>query len=304
MTSKIEFSVIVPAYNCATTITATLNSIRSQTYPVSEIIVVNDGSTDQTAELLDRESNIIIIINQNNAGVSAARNIGIKTSRHEYIAFLDADDIWLPDKLQNIVKLIQQHPNAIGYYTYFYKWFESDESKENAIKKIEQSQQAYLIDCDWIYHKQLITNHVLTSTAVIRRTALEDIGLFDTELPVAEDWDLMIRLSRKGMFCKTEKPLTLYKLDHESLTSSIKSRDFASAVVNSAIIKYGYESPDGQSVNRPDYKQRAYRRHLEYGAQAYKTGFYDKAYSAFNSALQQRKTLKCIVYLTISWLRK
>lgn len=303
MASTINFSVVIPAYNCEATISATLDSVRSQSYPVSEIIVVNDGSSDKTAEILSNESNIRVI-DQKNAGVSHARNAGIKACQYDYIAFVDADDIWLPDKIENIVRLIELHPNAIGYYTYFHPWFEKDESKEAAISGIQSKQQNYNIECDWIYHKQLITNHVLTSTAVVRRTALADTGLFDTELPVAEDWDLMLRLSRKGLFCKIEKPLTLYKLDHDSLTSTIKTRDFASAVVNSAIVKYGYQSPDGQSVNIKDYKQRAYRRHLEYGALAYKSGQFNKAYKAFTSALTKKITVKCFIYLVLSGLRK
>jgi glycosyltransferase involved in cell wall biosynthesis len=106
----IKFSIIIPAYNRFDMVQKAINSVLLQTYPHYELIVVDDGSTDDTYKISNIFKDKIKLIKQENLGVSAARNKGIEISSHEYIAFLDSDDIWLPEKLQEHVNFIQENP--------------------------------------------------------------------------------------------------------------------------------------------------------------------------------------------------
>lgn len=110
-------SVIIPAYNAAVTIAETIDSALAQTLPPLDIIVVNDGSTDSTAAILDRYGDRIHVISQPNAGLSSARNAALRIARGEYVAFLDADDIWAPQMLARTVPLLDAEPQCALVFT-------------------------------------------------------------------------------------------------------------------------------------------------------------------------------------------
>src|SRR5690348_15579178 len=111
MSDRDLVSVIIPAYNYARYIPGAVNSVLAQTYQNHEIVVVDDGSTDGTRQALGDSLDKISYIYQHNRGVSAARNVGIERSRGELIAFLDADDVWVPDKLDRQVRFLRDHPS-------------------------------------------------------------------------------------------------------------------------------------------------------------------------------------------------
>lgn len=119
-------SVIIPAYNRAVLIGQTLDSILAQTRPVSEVLVVDDGSTDDTREVVYRYENktsgMIRLIKQANAGPSVARNHGLSLCTGDYVAFLDADDLWLPTKIEKQLALLQSDPTAVGCYTQMFQF--------------------------------------------------------------------------------------------------------------------------------------------------------------------------------------
>ena len=120
-------SVIIPCYNKESFIAETLDSVLLQTYvkAIKEIIVIDDGSTDGTASIVKAKSSVYPIIKyiyQDNGGVSAARNTGIKNAQGDYIAFLDADDLWLPGKIERQYKALRQHPEVGLFYTDLYKY--------------------------------------------------------------------------------------------------------------------------------------------------------------------------------------
>jgi glycosyltransferase involved in cell wall biosynthesis len=301
--NDIEFSVVIPAYNADETLITTLESVIQQTYPAKEIIIVDDGSSKPLPDFVVNHPKVTLI-RQDNGGVSSARNTGVLASSSPYIAFLDSDDIWLEDKLESVAMAINEYPEAVVYYTYFHFWNAKKESAQEAIERINTKHVKTALDCDDIYHKQLLTNHALTSATVIKRDALTLTGLYDTSLPVAEDWDLIIRLTRVGLFCRIDKPLTLYRIAHGSLTSSIKDKDYASAVVESAILKYGYTNRFGNSLERSLLDKRAYRRHIEYGSAAYKQKDFTKASHAFWQALQRQATFKIVAFLVLCQFRK
>lgn len=182
-----NISVIIPAYNCEDSIRKTVSSVISQTrYDlVDEIIVIDDGSTDNTADVVKKISetcNKIKLIGKENGGVSSARNLGIRKSHGTWIALIDSDDEWLPEKLEKQWEKITENPGIkfIGCGRNYEKVFWG--------KKI--SDDLYELDLDHM----LIKNWPHTSTVLIHRNILRDVGLFNEKMRYGEDGDLWFRI--------------------------------------------------------------------------------------------------------------
>ncbi|MDO5340869.1 MAG: glycosyltransferase family A protein [Bacteroidia bacterium] len=186
-------SVVIPLYNKEKSIQATLESVLSQEYRDFEVVVVDDGSTDRSAEIVKKiEDSRIRIIRKENGGVSSARNAGIIAARGEYIAFLDGDDWWRTDYLGTLVQLISDYPNA-SLYCLRYKSIE----KECDISSIEadelHSDFRGLIDDVWRNYPNIWTGCCCSS-----KKKLIEVGLFDMRMTHGEDIDMWWRLLLNG----------------------------------------------------------------------------------------------------------
>ncbi|MBI4355948.1 MAG: glycosyltransferase [Candidatus Omnitrophica bacterium] len=186
MTPKV--SVVVPTYNRAHLIPEALESIWAQTYRDLEVIVVDDGSTDDTREILRPWWPRLRYIYQPNQGCAAARNRGISLARGTYVAFLDSDDRWLPDKLAQQVAWLEAHSKAGLVYSRLWRYvLGRDAEREICPRELPATFLDVLRGSGFIP----------TSTVMVRRRCLEAVGLFDVSLPVAEDWDLWLRIARR-----------------------------------------------------------------------------------------------------------
>ena len=182
-------SVIIPTFNRAHKITRAVASVLYQTFVDYEIVVVDDGSEDATPEALSPLlSRIRCIPHSRNLGVSAARNTGIKRARSPLIAFLDSDDYWLPDKLAAQVSFFSEHPEAAAAQTEEL-WIRRG-ARVNPMKK-------HFKLSGMIFEPSLKLCVVSPSAVVVKRSLLEEVGLFDEEFPVCEDYDLWLRISWK-----------------------------------------------------------------------------------------------------------
>jgi len=181
-------SVIIPTYNRAHLIQDALESVFAQTFKDYEVIVIDDGSTDNTREVLGPSMNQIHYFYQENQGISGARNRGILLSRGKYMAFLDSDDRWLPEKLEKQVSYMETHPKVGLLCCYLWRY---EIGKENEREKRPQGFPKNFED--------LLRgpNLVPTSTVLIRRKCFEWVGTFDTSLPPIEDWDMWLRIARR-----------------------------------------------------------------------------------------------------------
>lgn len=179
-------SVIVPAYNAAQLIGPTLQSVLSQTHPQTEVIVVDDGSRDDTAALVETFAGVKCI-RQVNMGVSAARNTGAAAASGDYLAFLDADDVWHPAKLALQVKDMEAHPDVVLSRTHF---------RESQWAPDEFARCFCSPDSQIVAHlsESFLNPYFATSTVMVRRSAFESIGGFDSELRIAEDVDFYLRI--------------------------------------------------------------------------------------------------------------
>ncbi len=225
-----SISVIIPVFNAEKTIEETIDSILNQTFKDIEIIIINDGSTDATLEIIENISDSRIkIFSYPNAGLSASRNRGIDRAKREYISFIDADDLWTPDKLELQWQALQSNPQAAVAYS----WTDYIDESSKFIK----SGRRIKVNGD-AFSKLLITNFLENgSNPLIRQQALE-IGSFDESLTAAEDIDMWLRLAVDYEFVCVEKPQILYRTSTTSMSTNLKRQEAASLKVIERAFSY------------------------------------------------------------------
>ena len=208
-------SVIIPTYNRAHLIGRAIQSVLNQTYRDFEIIVVDDGSTDNTEEVIKSFSDerIRYIKHKENKGAAAARNTGIKTARGKFIAFQDSDDEWLPEKLEKQMKVFETAPPEVGIvYTGFWR-FENNKKIYIPFSWVKQKEGN-------IHEELLKGNFIGTPAALVRKECFEKAGMFDEKLPGLEDWELFIRLSKYYNFKCVDEPLLVSYYTSNSISAN------------------------------------------------------------------------------------
>ncbi len=193
-----QVSVVAPTFNRREVLPRALDSVVAQTSGDWELIVVDDGSTDGTAEMVEQDYPDIHLVVQENRGVSAARNAGIAQARGEWIAFLDSDDAWLPEKLERQMKALEAQSGHRLCHTEEI-WIRNGQRVNPATK--------YAKSGGHIYQKCLPLCVISPSSVVMRRDLLEETGGFDESLEVCEDYDLWLRVTAREPVLFVEEPL-------------------------------------------------------------------------------------------------
>ena len=196
-----KISVIIPTYNRKKTLARAIQSVINQSLSPFEILIIDDGSNDGTEEWVKENFQNIKYIYQNNRGVSSARNIGIKNANGDWIAFLDSDDEWLPNKLHEQVKAIESNPKIKFFHTNEI-WIRNG-VRVNQMKKHKKYG-------GYIFEKCLDICRVSPSSVLIRKEVFDNIGVFDESLRVCEDYDLWLRITSKYPVVFLDEPL-IYK---------------------------------------------------------------------------------------------
>ena len=223
-------SVIIPAFNSARFIGAAIDSVLQQTCPPNEIIVVDDGSTDQTPDIT--RAFPVKYLHQENAGPSAARNRGIQESSSELVAFLDADDVWLGHKLAVQTKAFETYPDAGFSFSTVWNLYEGSNPKISHapyyppelvrwLRRQDASQDAVFGS---VYKLLLHKNFVATSSMVVRRDLIERVGIFDRALRGCEDYDYWIRLARLAPAVFLQSPVSRYRIVDDGLSGAWEAR--------------------------------------------------------------------------------
>lgn len=177
-----KITAIIPTFNRASYLLEAIESIENQTHKVDEILVIDDGSTDNTKELIS--SLHVKYIYQENRGVSSARNLGIALASNDWVAFLDSDDTWNPNKIEIQTKFHKENPNLLASFSDEI-WIRED--KEITLKKHQQKEKPTFLN-------SLRSCKIGTSTFFAQKNFLQQIGGFDEELKVCEDYDLWLRI--------------------------------------------------------------------------------------------------------------
>src|SRR5919199_6245537 len=203
-------SVIIPAYNAEKTIKQTIESVLNQTFSDFEIIVINDGSEDSTLDIVSSIPDPRIqVFSYPNAGPQKSRNRGWGNASGEYVSFLDADDLWTPDKLEAQLKALQENQKAAVAYS----WTDYIDESSQLLKR-----GGYMTVNGDVFPQLLLIDFIANgSNPLIRRQALIEVGGFDESLTAAEDWDMWLRLAARYHFVAVPAPQILYRISMNSM---------------------------------------------------------------------------------------
>lgn len=254
-------SIVIPAYNCTLYIKETIDSMLAQEGAIDmEIVVVNDGSTDDTGAVVRQFGGVVRVIDQPNAGVSAARNRGIREAKGDFIALVDHDDYWFPTKLASQLAAFESHPDVDVVFSDFSRWHADDkDGKFKNPSAFADNARPQGIDREfsgWIYHQMLLDSWVLTSTALTRSHAIVASGGFDESLPFGEDWDFWLRTSRKSQFLKLREVSTLYRQHANQGSRVTRPIDYRTLLLEKASEKWGLSSKDGRCLTPKQFKRQ------------------------------------------------
>lgn len=208
-------SVVIPCYNCGRFIEETLQSVLEQTYPAIEVIVIDDGSTDDSVERIKAmpAASRIQLVSQPNAGVSAARNRGIKMATGQYVAVLDADDWMYPSNIEKKVAALLRDESD-----FVYSQAEVTDETLQPVKIFMGADPQRFSEELFVFAQPPVPS---PSSVLVRRKTIIDAGLFDTGLSVAADLDMWIRISFIAKISKVEQPLIKYRLVEGSMNTNI-----------------------------------------------------------------------------------
>jgi len=213
-----HFSIVIPLYNKKAHIKRAIKSILQQTYQKFEIIVIDDGSTDNSyEEIKEIKDSRLSIYRKDNEGVSVARNFGVEKANNDYIAFLDADDVWHSLFLESILNLIREYPDA-GAYASSYNFRTLNNIKKANININFHKGQAGLVD----YFKSTLNDPLISaSSVVIRKDVFDTIGGFMPDLTRGEDLEMWCRIALNYKIAYINKVLASYYLDSENKATDI-----------------------------------------------------------------------------------
>ncbi|MFC1498552.1 glycosyltransferase family 2 protein [Verrucomicrobiota bacterium] len=276
-------SVIIPTYNSAKFVEESVKSALNQTYTNKEVIVIDDGSTDNTKELLEKYKNKIKYIFKENGGPASARNLGIKESSGEFIAFLDSDDVWLSEKLSLQVKFMMDNVDVgVVACNRFFIWEDSDK----CVKANSPWNKTHKANVFW---ELLRGNFIALSSAVARRECFDNIGLFDEseELIGTEDYNMWLRLSRFYKFGFLKGYLYMACWKKISLTSDFEKM-YKGDILN--IKKVNDLFPELKLARKIYYWKSISRRHYCLADSYFYVGQYKQARREF------LKSLQCFVF--------
>lgn len=209
-------SVIIPTFNRGWVIKEAIDSVLNQTFGSFELIVVDDGSTDNTLDILAEYKDRITLIKQRNRGVSAARNRGVDSASSKFIAFLDSDDLWLPQKLKRQIEFFDSNPEALICQTEE-TWIR-DGVRVNPGKRHRKVS-------GMIFEPSLQLCLVSPSAVMIKRSLFEEVGLFDESLPACEDYDMWLRVGYKHPIFLIDTPLIIKRGGHTDQLSKNPALD-------------------------------------------------------------------------------
>jgi glycosyltransferase involved in cell wall biosynthesis len=287
-------SVIIPAFNSERYLSDAVESVLNQTYKNFELIVVNDGSTDRTEEILKQYFDRIQYIYQHNKGVAAARNTGIRVSKGEYVAFLDSDDIWAKNNLRLQINYLKNNPDIGLIYGEIvnFNGHETDEELWSVIMETPRPK-------GHIFQDLILACLFQTSTVMVRRRVLDTVGFFNESLPLGEDYDLWLRIAANHKVGYVPDMLCKYRRHASSLTATnLLEMPWELKVVERALKMFPQEKEKIPSLKL---RKRFAKTYFHNGYAAFLRGQYSLANSSFRKSLSFMPfNTRAIIYFLIS----
>lgn len=305
---KIAVSVIIPVRNCREYIHEAIHSVLLQDFSNFEIIVIDDGSSDfdyQQLALLDPR---IQVHHLSGVGVSKARNAGMQLARGQYIAFLDADDIWFPGKLKAQIRYFENHPNIGCVFGGFVKWL-PDEIGSFPLAASLTEDCSNTVGCEkarsgWIYTRLLTGLLVGMNTAVIRREVYENLGGFDETMRIGEDYMFWLKVSRTYEMHALDGSVALYRIHPASAMHRLDVENHECELLSLAVKRWGLHNPDGTRLTQNDFQQRMGACAFNHGYKHFWYGLPKFSAKSFYQSLKLRhRSIRSTVYIALLLIR-
>ena len=241
-----RISIVIPAFNAGRFIRQTLQSVLASSWTDLEVVVINDGSSDDTVAQATGLDPRIRLISRPNAGMSVSRNVGVASSDSEFIALLDADDVWHSQKLKWQLDALAQRPDHGFCFTGFSRWW------GEAQPHFFSEPRSGAIDAamtGWIYHHLVLDNHALPSSVLLRRSAWEQLGPFRCDNQKTDDWEYLVRASTEFRFVRLSESFVLYRQVADSLSKRVGPVNTHENMRSQLLARFGMQSPDGTPVD-------------------------------------------------------
>ncbi|RTL18805.1 MAG: glycosyltransferase family 2 protein [Burkholderiales bacterium] len=239
-------NIVIPAYNAEAFIADTVRSALSQTFSDLQVTVIDDGSNDATATRAALDDARVRVISQENRGMSRSRNRGMAEADSEFVALLDADDLWHPEKLRLQLQALQELPDHDFCYTAFDVWHgepRPDYFMQARSGSIDGSRSG------WIYPVLVLDNYALPSSVVWRRSAWDSMGGFLTDNQQTDDWEYLVRASTQHRFVRLAESFVLYRQHPVSLSKRIPATNTTELMRSELLRRFGMSSPPGHDVD-------------------------------------------------------
>lgn len=284
-------SVIIPTYNAGNYLPAAIDSVLGQTIKDIEVIVVDDGSTDNTKEIITPYLNRINYIYQKNCGPSSARNRGISCAKGDYIAFLDADEIWIREKLEIQLNFLRENPEYSMVYTDLLRIDKRKNLTFPFLKGRIAAQNGYIFE-------ELITkNFIPTTTVVVKRECFDHVGLFDESLRSVEDRDMWLRIAQQDKIGFIETPTVIAEVHDGGLSS-----DREEALRSQIYVIKKYEKVSGAKTRQLIISTLS-TLYFQLGYFYFDKGLYQEARENFKNSLSYGKKGRVFFLLILTYLR-
>ncbi len=267
-------TVIMPVFNAASTLQQAIDSVRWQGVDGIQFIAVDDGSTDGSLEILQAQGPFIECHRQASRGPAAARNLALRHARGDLIAFIDADDIWLPGKLKAQLAFMAQCPEVDAVYGDFERW----EPTAGHYREMP-APEAYSMPGDidlmptvahlrdlrpgHLYVDMLQSSVIHIITAVVRRRAVDAVQGFDEQCATGSDYDFWLRLSRQAVLAHLAAPLAWYRIHPHSITKRVWADNGEYLVLRRAVARHGVRGVDGRELSASVLARR--QHHIAFG---------------------------------------
>jgi glycosyltransferase involved in cell wall biosynthesis len=251
----------MPCYNAAPFLEQAIRSVLDQAGPPLELIVVDDGSTDNSVAVAEGLGPAVRVLHQKNQGPAAARNRGVRAARGEFIAFLDADDVWLPGSLSRRLQCFGDDPQIGLVYGDFKLWHPARKGPQawQSVPWPREGPIAKARESGWLYPELLLDSFVCTITVMIRRNVFDAVGGFDESLRTGEDYDLWLRVAQDWRCVWLNEPVAWYRLHKGGTTRVPREEPNQYQVVLRSMKRFGAKGKHGAVLPGHLLKQRLYR---------------------------------------------
>ena len=300
-------TVIIPVRNGISFIEEALVSVLQQSYRDLELLLVDDGSTDADYQQFEKLDSRLRVIQLEGRGVSRARNSGMAQAQGRLIAFLDADDVWFPGKLEAQVRYFEKHPEVGVVFGAFTRWTSDKSGRFEPAQSLMKDCSA-VSTCDiersgWLYSRLLSGLLVGMNTAVIRREVYEALGGFNEAMRRGEDYDFWIKASRLYEMHALDAKVALYRIHDASAMHRLSDENHLALLLQAANMRWGLSGPGGLELTEAEFNRRLSGVHFDHGYSHFWNGNRDVARISFLSALRRgHLPLRCIAYVAISLL--